>query len=189
MENKNFNLIITGVGGQGVITLLSVINEAAFISGYDLKSSELHGLSQRGGSVEVHIRFGKKVFSPLVPEGTADLIIGLEIMEGLRAVSHAGKQTKFLVNKYSLPFDGSLKEEEIIGQFKKIVKQIDLVPASDICKEKLQNEVVSTIYLLGFAANKKLIPLDRESILAAIKKVIPEKYLELNIKAFELGYA
>ena len=186
--NKNFNIIITGVGGQGVITLLSIINEAAFIEGYDLKSSELHGLSQRGGSVEVHVRFGKKVFSPLVPEGSADLIIGLETLEGLRAFSHAGKQTKFLINKYSLPFDGSPKEEEVIEQLKKLTKQIDLVPASDICKDKLQNEVVSTVYLLGVAVNKKLIPFSKESVLTAIKKVIPEKYLELNIKALELAY-
>ena len=62
MINKNFNIIVNGVGGQGVITLLSLIAEAAFVEGYDIKSSELHGLSQRGGSVETHIRFGKKIF-------------------------------------------------------------------------------------------------------------------------------
>jgi len=79
MTNKTFNIIISGVGGQGVITLLSLIDEASFIEGYDVKSSELHGLSQRGGSVEAHIRFGKKVYSPLISLGSADLVISLEM--------------------------------------------------------------------------------------------------------------
>ncbi|MDP2741690.1 MAG: 2-oxoacid:acceptor oxidoreductase family protein [bacterium] len=73
MINKTFNIIIAGVGGQGIITLLSIINEAAFIEGYDVKSSELHGLSQRGGGVESYIRFGKNVHSPLFSFGKAAL--------------------------------------------------------------------------------------------------------------------
>ena len=80
----NFNIIVNGVGGQGVITLLSLIAEAAFVEGYDIKSSELHGLSQRGGSVETHIRFGKKVNSPLIPNGKADLILSLETLEAFQ---------------------------------------------------------------------------------------------------------
>ena len=65
---KNFNIVITGVGGQGLITLLDVISKAAFNKGLDIKTSELHGLSQRGGSVSVYIRFGKKVYSPMIPK-------------------------------------------------------------------------------------------------------------------------
>jgi len=182
------NIILTGVGGQGIITLLQVIDEAAFIEGYDIKSSELHGLSQRGGSVEAHIRFGKKVYSPMVSNGDADLIIALEGLEGLRESAKAGKQTKILVNDYFLPFIGSLAKEEIIKQLKASKKDFHLVPASKECKDKLQNEVVCTIYLLGYAVSRKLIPLKKESVIAAIKNVIPEKYLELNIKAFKLGY-
>ena len=100
MTNKNFNIILTGVGGQGIITLLQVIDEAAFVQGYDVRSSELHGLSQRGGSVEAHIRFGKKVYSPMVSNGEVDLIIALEALEGLRESSRAGEQTKILINEY-----------------------------------------------------------------------------------------
>ena len=122
MLKGNFNIIITGVGGQGLITLVAIFNEAAFSESYDVKSSELHGLSQRGGSVETHVRFGKKVYSPLISDGEADLIIGLELLEGLRAVRHAGPKTKFLVNEYSFPFPGSLKKEEILDNLKKIVK-------------------------------------------------------------------
>jgi len=186
--NKNFNIIVNGVGGQGVITMLSLIDEAAFVEGYDVKSSELHGLSQRGGSVETHIRFGKKIYSPLISNGDADLIISLEMLEGLRETAKSGKKTKFLINEYVSPFQGSLTKDEIKNQLGGLKNELHIVSASDVCKEKLQNEVVSTIYLLGYAVNKKLMPLKKESILEAIKNIIPEKYLELNIKAFQLAY-
>ena len=74
MKN-NFNIIISGIGGQGIITLTRILAEAALLQGLDVKTSELHGLSQRGGSVETHIRFGRNIFSPLVRQGSADLII------------------------------------------------------------------------------------------------------------------
>jgi len=185
---KNFNLIINGVGGQGVITLLSLVGEAAFVEGYDVRSSELHGLSQRGGSVETHIRFGKKVYSPLIPNGTADLILSLEMLEGLRETAKSGKDTKFLVNEFISPFIGSLTKKEIKKQFDNLKNEIHFVPASEICKEKLQNEVVSTIYLLGYAVFKNLIPFKKESVLKAIENKVPEKYRELNIKAFNLPF-
>lgn len=188
--NKNFNLILAGVGGQGLITLVNLITEAAFIDGYDVKSSELHGLSQRGGSVLTHVTFGKKVYSPLVEAGEAQLIMGLEIMEGLRALNFGNKNTKVVVNKYFVPFQNGLSEDETEKLLKTAVgKNLHLVPASDICKEKLEKEVVSSIYLLGYAVNKKLMPLKSESIKQAIKKVIPERYFDLNIKALELSKA
>jgi indolepyruvate ferredoxin oxidoreductase beta subunit len=188
MNKNNFNIIVNGVGGQGIITLLSVIVEAALVEGYDVKSSELHGLSQRGGSVETHIRFGKKIYSPLISVGKADLIISLEMLEALRETAKSGKNTKFLINEYVSLFQGSLSKEEIKKQLDNLKNELYLVPASEICKEKLQNEVVGTIYLLGYAVNKELILLKRESVLQAIKNVIPEKYQELNINAFNLAY-
>lgn len=186
MQN-NFNIILTGVGGQGLITLLRIIDEAALIDGYDVRSSELHGLSQRGGSVEAHVRFGKEVLSPMVQLGKADLIFGLEMIEGLRESLKAGKQTKFLVNEYVLPFENSPRTEEVKQGLQEIKNELHLVPASKICKEKLQNEVVSPIYLLGYAVHKKIIPLSEKSVIEAIKKIIPEKYQELNVGAFNLA--
>lgn len=185
MNNKTFNIVITGVGGQGIITLLSIINEAAFVESLNVRSSELHGLSQRGGSVEAHIRLGKKAFSPLVCLGRADLIISLELFEALGGISKANSKTKFLANDYLLPFEGSLKREDILAKLKS--SNLFLIPASDICKEKLQKEVVSSIYLLGCGVFKNIIPLKPESVLKAIKNIIPEKYQELNIKAFQLA--
>ena len=116
------------------------------------------------------------------------MIIGLEILEGLRATKYASQKTKFLINNYSLPFPGSLNKEEIEKNLKKIAKnKLYLVSASDICQKELNNEVVSGIYLLGYGVFKKLIPLKPESIVKGIEKNIPAKYLELNKKAFELS--
>jgi indolepyruvate ferredoxin oxidoreductase beta subunit len=185
--DKTFNLIINGVGGQGVITLLTLIDEAALIDGYDVKSSELHGLSQRGGSVETHVRFGKKVFSPLIANGKADLILSLEMIEGLRETAKSGKQTKFLINDFSFPLQGSLSKEEVKKQLSLLKNEMHIINASEICKEKLQSEVVSSTYLFGYAISKNLIPIKKESALKAIEK-FPQKYIELNKNAFNLGY-
>jgi indolepyruvate ferredoxin oxidoreductase, beta subunit len=187
MKNKTFNIIIAGVGGQGVITLLSIIDEAAFIEGCDVKSSELHGLSQRGGAVEAHLRFGKKVYSPLIKNGLTDLVIGLESAEALRAFSHSGPETKFLVNDQFVPFDSSLLKEEVQKKLQTLGKNLHFIQASEICNKELQNEVVSSIYLLGYAIHKNLLPLKEESVLRAIKNTVPEKYHDLNVKAFNLA--
>ena len=186
---KDYNIVITGTGGQGLITLLQIIAEASLIEGYDLKTSELHGLSQRGGSVEVHIRFGKKVYSPLISQGKADLILGLEMQEALKGIYFANKKTKFLINKHILPIPlvKPLTEKQILTNLKKVSRNIQIVPAGEICQEKLGNSVVAGIYLISLAASKGLIPLKSASILRAIKKTIPAKYLELNLKAFRLA--
>jgi len=185
--DKTFNLIINGVGGQGVITLLTLIDESALIESFDVKSSELHGLSQRGGSVETHVRFGKKVYSPLISNGKADLIISLEMLEGLRETAKAGKQTTFLINDFVSPFQGSLLKEEIKKQLLELKNKMHIVAASDICKEKFQNEVVSSTYLFGYAIAHNLIPIKKESALKAIEK-FPQKYIELNKNAFNLAF-
>lgn len=185
---KNFNIVISGTGGQGLITLTIIIAEAALIEGYDVKTSELHGLSQRGGSVQTHIRFGDKVYSPLVSFGKADLILGLEITETLRNISYANPKTIFLVNKVQLFYPGSLSEEKIIKKLNSLFKgKKHLISASEICKKELGREVVSGIYLLSYAAHKKLIPIKPPSVLEAISKIVPEKYFDLNKQAFELA--
>jgi len=177
---EQFNIVIVGTGGQGLITLLQVIAEAAVFSGLDVKTSELHGLSQRGGSVEVHVRFGQKIYSPLVAQGEADLVIALEIQESLRAAYFANTKTSFLINKYfiPIPLQKTLSEQQIVGALGKISKKISVVEAGG---------VTAGIYLLSLASFKKIIPLPPDLILKAIKKVIPEKYFELNKKAFDLA--
>ena len=184
-----FNMVIVGTGGQGLITLLQIIAEASLFEGLDIRTSELHGLSQRGGSVEVHIKLGKKVYSPLIPQGRADLILGLEMQETLREANFTNQKTKFLVNKKIIPIPlvKNLTKKECLDNLKEINKNITLIPASEICKEKLGTDVVSGIYLISFAVFKGLIPIKPSSIEKAIRKVMPAKYLELNLKTFNLA--
>lgn len=182
-------MMIFGAGGQGLMTLLQVISEAARMEGHDIKTSELHGLSQRGGSVEVHIRFGKKIYSPLVPQAKADVILGLEMQESLRGAYFANDKTFFLINKFVIPvpFTELLSEKEITKRLRMVSKNIYFVPASELCKKEFGTDVVSGIFLLSSAVSRGIIPLKPESVLGAIKKIIPEKYLELNLKTFDFA--
>lgn len=177
---KQFNIVIVGTGGQGLITLLQVIAEAAMAEGYDFKTSELHGLSQRGGSVEVHVRFGDKIHSPIVPLAKADLVLVLEAQEALRAIKFANAKSIFLINQHiiPIPLQKSMAVEEIMSLIKKTSKDARLVPAKG---------VTSGIYLISLASLKGILPLPPQSVLMAIKKVLPEKYLDLNLKTFDLA--
>jgi indolepyruvate ferredoxin oxidoreductase beta subunit len=188
MKNKNFNLVIVGVGGQGQITLLKILSHACLAENYDVKTSELHGLSQRGGSVEAHLRAGKIVFSPLVCQAGADLVLSLELQESLRGLYYASSKTKFLINDYFLPIPQSkmLSKEEIFNFIKKFTQEIEIVPAQKICREKLNNEILAGVYLLALASKRNLIPLKPKSIIEGLKKVVPSKHLESNLKAFNL---
>ena len=186
--NKDFSIVLVGTGGQGVITLLQILAEAALIQGYDVKTSELHGLSQRGGSVEVHLRFGEKVFSPLVAQGSADLILALEAQESLKSCYYAGEQTTFLINKFFIPILGQkpISEKNIVKEIEKFTKNVIVIPASDICDKALGRSVVAGVYLISYAARNNLVPLDPESVSRAIDAAVSKKYLELNKKAFEV---
>jgi len=188
MKNKTFNMVVAGTGGQGLLTVLDVLSEAAIIQGFDVKTSELHGLSQRGGSINTHVRMGSKVYSPLVPLGSADLILSLELLETLRTANYANDKTIYLVNCFSLPFVGTIPEKEITRRIKKLLKgKKHIVSAAEICQKELGKNVLSGIYLISYAAFKKMIPLKSASILKAIEKVIPPRYLEINQKAFKLA--
>lgn len=188
---KDFNIVIVGTGGQGLITLLKILAEAAMLQGLDVRTSELHGLSQRGGSVECHIRFGKKVYSPLVGAGGADLVIALEQNEALRAAYYGSKKkTIFLVNKLNIFSPAAsgrvLSLDKISEDLNKFAKKIIILDASEIVKKETGAIVTTGIYMLGYSIHKGLIPLKEERILKAIKKIIKEKYLELNLKVFNL---
>jgi len=123
----------------------------------------------------------------MVSPGKVDLILGLEAQEGLAALNFAGPETKLLINQYVIPFRGGLTEENIFNRLKKAGRNVFLASANEICRKELATDVVAGIYLISLAAFKKLIPLKPSSIRAALKKIIPEKYLELNLKAFNLA--
>jgi indolepyruvate ferredoxin oxidoreductase beta subunit len=193
---KEFNIVLTGVGGQGVLTLGMIIAEAALKQGYDVRTTELHGLAQRGGSIPVHVRFGEKVYTPLVLESEANLIIALEPLEALRSCYYGSKQHKtvFLIdNDPVVPLSVSVLGEtypslkEIEKNLKAFSGKVIILNASEIVKKETGSEIAANIYLLGYAIAHKLIPLKKEFILEGIKEITPEKYVETNKKIFGMG--
>lgn len=188
-KNKEFNIIICGTGGQGIITLQKILVEAARLSGFDVKSSELHGLSQRGGSVESHIRFGKKIFSPTVKQASADLILALEPQEALKACYYGLKNVgaNFLVNTdfILIPFQNKLSLEEIGGKIKNFCKNLIFIDATRKSKELISSPVAGGIYMLGYALNHNFLPIDEKILLRAVKNIVKPAYFDSNKKVFE----
>lgn len=192
---KEFNIVLTGVGGQGVLTLGIIIAEAALKQGYDVRTTELHGLAQRGGSIPVHVRFGKKMYTPLVLEGEANLIVSLEPLEALRFCYYGSKKHKtvFLIdNDPVIPLSCSILGEKypFIEEIKKSLEdfseKVIVLNASEIVKKETGSDIAANIYLLGYAISKKLIPLKEDFILQAMQEIAP-KYFEVNKKIFEMG--
>ena len=190
-----FNLIITGIGGQGILTFGSIISEAALLEGYEVKTAELHGLSQRGGHTEMHVRFGERIYSPLVRQGNADLIISLELLESLRACYYASKEkTKFLINNYKIPPLSVYLEKTSypeIEEIKEILKNFSLKFEIVDTQKVVKNLVLSNVYLLGYAIKNGYLPLKKENAWDAIVKVIGVKKpeaIEINKKAFEKAF-
>lgn len=187
-QDKVYNLIISGVGGQGVITLLQILARAAMNKGYQLRTSELHGLSQRGGSVSVHIRFGREVYSPTVPEGKADLILALEYQESLSSAKFASDKTVFLINEYRTPTLGdNVSKNKVKSNLEKISKKVFFIPASVVCEKEFKTNVVSGIFLLGYAAQKGYIPFSNSELKEVIKQIMPARYCGLNIDTLDFA--
>ena len=148
---KEYNLILNGVGGQGLLTLSRLIAFLAKEKGFDVKSSEIHGLSQRGGSVEVHLRFSKsKVFSPLILPERADFVFSLEAQEALNALYYANPQTIFLVEDYFVPtFDKTFKKDEIEKKLKRKSRNIFWTNGVKILREHGLSDTFLNVYFLG----------------------------------------
>jgi len=193
---KEFNVIVTGIGGQGAMTLGMIIAEAALKQGYDVRTTELHGLAQRGGTIPFHIRFGKNMYTPLVLEGEANLIIALEPLEALRACYYGSKKHKtvFLIDNYKLPpiTVSVLGErypsiESVTKRLKPFSSKVIVLNASEIVKKETGSILVSNVFILGYAISKNLIPLKRKIVLDTIEKIVPKKYFEMNKRIFELA--
>jgi len=193
---KDFNLVIVGVGGQGILTLQNIVAEAALKEGFDVKTSEIHGLSQRGGPIPSHVRFGEKIYSSIVMEGEADLVIGLEPLEALRAAYYGSKEKKtvFVFDTWRIVPSSILTQKEKYPSVKEIERSLKnfsskavALNASELVKKETGRVVSTNVYLLGYAAGKKFIPLKKNSIIEGMKAVIPEKYFEMNKKVLEMG--
>ncbi len=192
MINKTFNLILTGYGGQGVITMAEILAKAAIYQGFDVKQAEIHGLAQRGGALECHLRFGREVFSPLVPQAGADLIISLDLLEALRATNYANSKTQILTNSKLFspqPFEPKkIDSGKIINDIKKITKNLKLVEAEELIKKITKDTAMINILMLGFASALKFLPIKKELILKAMKERIRPIFIETNLKIFHLVF-
>ncbi|MBK5193092.1 MAG: indolepyruvate oxidoreductase subunit beta [Flavobacteriaceae bacterium] len=182
------NIILAGVGGQGILTIAAVLDTAALESGLNLKQSEVHGMSQRGGAVQSHVRISDtEIHSDLIPQGKADIIISVEPMEALRYLPFL-KKDGYLVTD-SNPFENIPdypKMEELYNQIKLLPNNI-LIDAKKIAKD-LGNSKATNIVILGAASS--LLPLSEESLLQAIKSLFErkgERVVKKNIEAFNKG--
>ena len=181
---KEFNIIISGYGGQGVLSLASIIAKAALKQGHKVKQAELHGLAQRGGALQCHVRFGEEINSPLVKK--ADLIISLEAMEALRACSFADKNTIVITNSKIFRFNDNLNS--IFNKIKKHTNKLITVDADKIVKELTKDIIDVNTYILGYSLKNNLLPLKKELILEALEEKINKRFLEENKKVFEAGF-
>jgi len=189
MEVKS--IFISGVGGQGTILAGKVITTALVNLGYDVKMSEVHGMAQRGGSVITQIRYGGKVYSPLIEKGRADVLLAFEKLEAARYVEYLSPEGTAIVNDLEVPPASVLvgREEypsDIVERLKKGIKKLIVVDAVGIAKEcgevRAQNMV-----LVGVLAGALNWP--KEALVQVIREVVPPKYADVNVEAFERGWA
>ena len=181
--------MIVGVGGQGTLLASRILGNTVIREGYDVKVSEVHGMSQRGGSVVTYVKYGDKVYSPTIDKGQADLILAFEILEAARALPYLSKNGTMIANTQQINpmpvITGAATYPEKLDE--KIEKKANLVKldALSIAKQAGNIKTVNVV-LIGVLAKNSEIPY--EKWVETIKETVPEKFLEVNLKAFELGY-
>ena len=183
------NIMIVGVGGQGTLLTSRSLGGITVENGYDVKLSEVHGMAQRGGSVVTYVRYGEKVTEPIVEEGQADVLIAFEKLEALRYAHFLKKDGVIIVNDQKIDpmpvVTGVAKYPEgIIEHLSEKYKVISV----DAQKEALElgNSRVFNVIILGVAASK--MDFEKEQWIEVIKKKVPPKTIDINVKAFERGY-
>jgi indolepyruvate ferredoxin oxidoreductase beta subunit len=185
MRNGDTNVLMVGVGGQGIITASNILTKAAMHAGLDAKKSEIHGMSQRGGSVFSHIRFGEEVFSPTISHGEADVLFSLEIMETLRWLEYARRDTVIIASKQRInPAEVDKYPEGVEKELTKRSSNVILVDPKDL-KASIENAKFANVALLGVLSTR--IALSEDAWKASIEELIPEEFVEGNWKAFQFG--
>ncbi len=189
MENKTTNILIVGVGGQGVLLASEILSDVAMKAGYDTKKSEVHGMSQRGGVVSSHVKYGPKVYSPIIPYGSADILISFEQAEALRAMDWVKKDgliatsTTRLIPPSAMGKDVSYPDNpvEIMRQKMKNVIAID---ADKIALELGNIRLVNTLLLGVISSRLEFVnAIWQESFKARVKP----KFVDINLVAFAKG--
>lgn len=184
------NILLVGVGGQGTILASKILTSGLMKAGYDVKMSEVHGMSQRGGSVSTQVRYGDKVYSPIVGRGSADVIVAFEKMEALRWLDHLKIGGKMVVNDFQInPLSVNLGQAEypegVLEELEKFC-EVQAFKAAEIAKE-LGNPKAMNVVLLG-ALVKSIGGLDDIDWDAEVEANVKPKFAELNKNAFRAGY-
>ena len=183
------DIILSGVGGQGILTIATIIGDAAAVAGLNLKQAEVHGMSQRGGDVQSNLRLSTEViYSDLIKQGTADMIISMEPMEALRYLPYLHSEAVVVTSSHPFKNIPNYPDEEAMRAELNSLKSVSMLPIEDLAKE---NNIpkCANIVLLGMAAPSIEI-LSPEQLRESIKRVFAskgEKVVEMNCQAFDLG--
>ncbi len=183
-------VIIAGVGGQGVLTASNLLSDVLLEAGYNVKKSEVHGMSQRGGDVIATIKYGKEVFSPLPSLRNTDFILAFEKLEGLRNINFLKKNGVMIVNNFvwePLPVASGTVEYpgDVEENLEKFSSELILIPATDIAIE-LGNVKTTNVILIGVLASK--MDIEKETWINVVRRKVPPKSVDVNISAFEKGF-
>ena len=183
------NIMIVGVGGQGTLLASRILGKVAIKEGYDVKVSEVHGMSQRGGSVVTYVKFGEKVYSPIIDRGEADLVLAFELLEAYRALPYVKKGGKILVNNQKMNpmpvITGAMEYPEDIESKLREKTNLEVIDALPLAEAAGTIKAVNVV-LIGFLA--KSMDVKKEVWIDVIKETVPQKFLDMNLKAFEMGY-
>lgn len=187
METKN--VMIVGVGGQGSLLASKLFGNLLVEQGYDVKVSEVHGMSQRGGSVVTYVRYGDKVYSPVIDKGEADFIISFELLEAARWAEYLRPGGRIIVNTQQIDpmpviTGAAAYPEDILAKLRALGLQVDAVDALEIAEQAGSAKAIN-IVLMGRLARYFDVPQDEWQ--KALERVVPAKFLALNQKAFALG--
>lgn len=187
METKN--IMIVGVGGQGSLLASKLLGRLLLTKGYDIKVSEVHGMSQRGGSVVTYVRFGDKVYSPIIDKGEADYIVSFELLEAARYTEYLKQGGKIITNTQKInPMPvitgATVYPESLVEKMSAKDISVDAIDALSLAQEA-GNSKATNIVLLGRLST--YFDFTYEEWQNAIENSVPQKFLELNKKAFELG--
>jgi indolepyruvate ferredoxin oxidoreductase beta subunit len=189
MSQQITNILLVGVGGQGILLASEILSEAAMLAGFDVKKSEIHGMSQRGGSVVSHVRYGTEVFSPIVPEGEGDILFGFELLETCRSLPLLKHGGAVVANDLQISPPSVLMGQEtypagLIERIREFFPDFLLVDGQKIAADAGNVKAANTV-LLG-AVSRRLV-IAEDFWMRALEKMVPPKALEVNKKAFLIG--
>jgi len=186
------NIVFSGIGGQGIVVASDIFCEAALLDGLDVAKAEVHGMAQRGGSIVAHVRVGENVQAPLIETGTADIILGFEMLEAARVLPILKKNGTVIVNTKYIPPSTSVarlsnfNEEKILDILKDRTQKVYEIDGLGIAN-KLGNILVVNTILLGAISSIPENPVTKESLKTAIAGRLKQKYVALNLEAFQIG--